>query len=203
MGGQFDEEKWKIILGDSIEPVAKGTWSPNGEGPAVLAGLRRYGASKLCLAMMMYVIQKLATLFLSANVGLRGELQQRLDRDPLLNNISVLGVDPGWMATSISRRHPMYSFVSVVMPWVAGMLSWLQPSGMYRTPGRSAKDVIAASLGIGPVNGIPCKGLYYKGAALAQLSTEAKDEKKREMVWKSSVEYAGLQQGDTVLLHWN
>ncbi|KAI1307422.1 hypothetical protein F5Y03DRAFT_352189 [Xylaria venustula] len=54
MGGHYDDDKWKTILGDDIEPIAKGTWSPCGEGTAEHAGLRRYGASKLCLAMMMY-----------------------------------------------------------------------------------------------------------------------------------------------------
>ncbi|KAI1765018.1 NAD(P)-binding protein [Hypoxylon sp. FL1150] len=185
MGGQFDDEKWTTILGDSIEPLAKGTWSPNDGSPPELAGLRRYGAAKLCLIMMI------------------GELQDRLDRDPLLNKITVLGVDPGWMATGISRRHPMYPFVRVVMPWVAGILSWLQPSGMYRTPSRSSKDVVAATFGIGPMRGMDLKGLYFKGAILSEVSTEARDQEKRKMVWRGSVEHAGLQQADTVLLDWS
>ncbi|KAI1777005.1 hypothetical protein F4818DRAFT_332766 [Hypoxylon cercidicola] len=126
-----------------------------------------------------------------------GELQDRLNRNPLLNNISILGVD------RISRQHPMYSFVSVIMPWVAGMLSWLQPSGMYRTPSRSARDVVAAPLGIGPMIDMDLKGLYFKGAAQSEVSAEAGDQGKRKMVWRGSVEYAGLQQADTALLHWN
>ncbi|KAI1864976.1 uncharacterized protein JN550_008522 [Neoarthrinium moseri] len=131
-----------------------------------------------------------------------GELQQRLDRDPLLNNVAILGVDPGWMATAISRRHPMYSVVSVVMPWVASFLSWMQPSGMYRTPGRSAKDVVAAMFDIGWINGASHKGMYFKGAVRAEVSGEAQDVEKRRMVWKGSVKYAGLQHDDTLLLHW-
>ncbi|KAI1176640.1 NAD(P)-binding protein [Nemania sp. FL0916] len=185
MGGQYDEERWKTILGNSIEAVANGTWSPSDESTAVHAGLRRYGASKLCLAMMI------------------GELQQRLDRDPLLKGIIILGIDPGWMATSISRRHPMYSVVSIVMPWVAGLMSWLQPSGMYRTPNKSAKDVVAAALGIGPMSGTSVKGEYFKGLARTGVSAEAQDPEKRRMVWKGSIKYAGLQHGDTALQHWN
>ncbi|KAI1736454.1 NAD(P)-binding protein [Xylaria scruposa] len=185
MGGQYDDERWKTILGDSIDTISKGTWSARGEGTAAHAGLRRYGASKLCLAMMI------------------GELQQRLDQDPLLNCITILGIDPGWMATQISRRHPMAWAVSIIMPWVAGLLSWLQPSGMYRTPSRSAKDVVAAAFDIGWISGTDAKGTYFKGAVRTDVSAEARDIEKRKMVWKGSVKYAALQHDDTVLQHWN
>ena len=44
------------IIHDSIDPIAKGTWSPNGgETPAWHAGFQRYAASKLCQILMMFV----------------------------------------------------------------------------------------------------------------------------------------------------
>lgn len=57
----FEEEQWKTILADAssecVESVAKGTWSPSPDNPAQdprqLAGIRRYGAAKLCSVMMM------------------------------------------------------------------------------------------------------------------------------------------------------
>ncbi|KAI1324024.1 NAD(P)-binding protein [Xylariaceae sp. FL0255] len=183
-GGQYDDEKWKTMLSGGIEQIATGNWSPCGEGNPVHAGLRRYGAAKLCLAMMI------------------GELQERLDRDPLLNRVAILGCDPGWMAASISRRHQMYPFMRIVMPWVAGFLSWLQPHGMYRTPARSAKDVMAVAIDMSQTDGGNLKGVYFKGAVRAEVSAEAQDFGKRKMGWKGSVGYAGLQHGETLLQHW-
>ena len=52
----FYEEKRMTIIHDSIDPIAKGTWSPNGgETPAWHAGFQRYAASKLCQILMMLV----------------------------------------------------------------------------------------------------------------------------------------------------
>ncbi|OTA97029.1 hypothetical protein M434DRAFT_392210 [Hypoxylon sp. CO27-5] len=185
MGGYFDDDKWKTFLTDSIEPIAKGTWSSRQEDPSWQGGLRRYGASKLCLAMMI------------------GELQQRLNEDPLLSNITVLGIDPGWMATGIARRHPSYSFIRIIMPWVASALSWLKPSSMFRTPNQSAENVTAVMFGNNDAtSGAKPKGLYFKGTMQAEVSTEARDKDKRQMVWRDSVGYAKLKEGDTILMNW-
>ncbi|KAI2471075.1 NAD(P)-binding protein [Annulohypoxylon bovei var. microspora] len=184
MGGYFDDDKWKTFLTDSVEPIAKGTWSSQQEDSSWQGGLRRYAASKMCIAMMI------------------GELQRRLDEDPSLNGISILGVDPGWMATGIARRHPNYSFVRTVMPWVASLRSLLTPNGMFRTPDRSARDIVAVMFGEKPVGGMKPKGLYLKGAMQAEVSAEARDKDKRQMVWRSSVGYARLKDGDTMLVNW-
>lgn len=53
-GGQFTDKKWKVILRDGTESVAKGTWSTTSEDASWRAGFRRYGASKLCELLMMY-----------------------------------------------------------------------------------------------------------------------------------------------------
>ncbi|KAI0837146.1 NAD(P)-binding protein [Hypoxylon sp. FL0890] len=134
MGGYYADDKWKTMLTDSTK----------------LSGLRRYGAAKLCLAVMV------------------GELQQRLDDDLLLSNITVAGIDPGWMATGIVRRHP----------------------AVFRTSNRSAGDVVAIMFGNGAE------------AVQAEMSTEARDKGKRQMVWKDSVGYAKLKEGDTALMNW-
>jgi hypothetical protein len=49
----FADEKWKTILDDSTDPIAKGTWSTQKEDPSWMSGMRRYGAAKLCAIMMM------------------------------------------------------------------------------------------------------------------------------------------------------
>ena len=58
--GAYEDPKWKTIFADSssktVESVIQGKWSPPGD-PAKdrygFAAIRRYGASKLCLAIMM------------------------------------------------------------------------------------------------------------------------------------------------------
>jgi hypothetical protein len=50
----FADDKWKTILDDSTDPVAKGTWSSHKEDPSWMGGIRRYSAAKLCSVMMMY-----------------------------------------------------------------------------------------------------------------------------------------------------
>lgn len=52
-GGQFTDKKWKVIIQDSTEPVARGRWSTTEDDPSWCAGFRRYGAAKLCELMMM------------------------------------------------------------------------------------------------------------------------------------------------------
>ena len=47
MGGYFNDEKWKTFLTDSVEPIAKGTWSSQQEDPSWQGGLRRYAAAKV------------------------------------------------------------------------------------------------------------------------------------------------------------
>lgn len=56
MNGSFEHNRYKTMITDDLDSVAKGTWSPDVDGePAWAAGYRRYGASKLCGVSMMYV----------------------------------------------------------------------------------------------------------------------------------------------------
>ncbi|KAI0483039.1 hypothetical protein GGR56DRAFT_622676 [Xylariaceae sp. FL0804] len=186
MGGYYSDDKWKTILNNGTEPVARGTRSSVWEDPSWRGGLRRYGASKLCLTMMI------------------GELQRRLDEDAHLHNIAILGIDPGWMATPIARRHPQYFLVRTVMLWVAALMSWLRPAGMFRTPSQSAENIVRITFDPGDaMGGETLKGAYFKGAVRARMSSEAMDEEKRKMLWRDTVRYAGLQEGDTALELWN
>lgn len=53
----FNHEKWMNFIHDvhGSEPIAKGTWSTSKEDPSFHSGFRRYGASKFCQALMMFV----------------------------------------------------------------------------------------------------------------------------------------------------
>lgn len=54
-GAQYVEDKWRTIFNieTGTDPIAKGTWSTTEEDPSYKGGYRRYGAAKLCQAMMM------------------------------------------------------------------------------------------------------------------------------------------------------
>ncbi|KAI1498630.1 putative short-chain dehydrogenase [Biscogniauxia marginata] len=184
------KDKYSTVISDSLEPIANGTWSANkDDDTAWAAGYRRYGASKLCSMTMLQ------------------ELQRRLDQDPVLNNISVLAVDPGTMATDIVRRSNSW-FIRVLMfkillPALVTVLTCFYPDGPFRTPKKSAGDVVAAAFDCGPppLRERP-KGLYLDGSKLGEYSPDAKDPMKREVVWKGSVQYAQLKEGESVLKMW-
>ncbi|KAJ9354714.1 hypothetical protein DTO280E4_6779 [Paecilomyces variotii] len=185
----FNDEKWKTILHDSTDPIAKGTWSTFEEDPSWMSGMRRYGASKLCAIMMI------------------GELQRRLSIDPVLSNVSILGVDPGTVPTNIARRSPFVIRVlmfKVIFPLIAALQAWRNPTGNndIRTAHKSAGDVLAAALDSSPVLGERPQGLYLDGSERAEISPEAKDEKKRSMLWRDSVRYTGLKSEETMLVNW-
>ncbi|KAI1123710.1 hypothetical protein F5Y10DRAFT_251322 [Nemania abortiva] len=181
-GGQFTDKKWKVILQDGTESVAKGTWSTASEDASWRAGFRRYGASKLCELLMI------------------GELQRRLDEDPVLHKVSVVGVDPGTMPTDLSRRGPWAMRVLLfqfILPLVARIMSLISPNGSIRTAAKSSRDVLSAAFTVEHRNGI-----YLDGKKETSMSAEALDAEKQGMLWKDSVGYAEVKEGETILAHW-
>ncbi|KAI1278922.1 putative short-chain dehydrogenase [Xylaria sp. FL0933] len=184
-GGCFTDEKYKTIVQDedSIEAIAKGTWSSAEEDPSWKSGFRRYGAAKLFLIMMMH------------------ELQRRLDRDPALNKVCIVGVDPGTMPTGLQRHAPWLIRV-LIFKIVYPIVTWLSPNGLVRSPSRSASQVLEAATRMTPEGEAP-KDAYYFDDQLIDTSVESRDVKKRDWLWKKSIEYAHLTQGETVLTEWN
>ncbi|CAN8101873.1 unnamed protein product [Discula destructiva] len=189
--GAFSESRYRQFITDDLEPIAKGTWSANKDDTTNwAAGYRRYGASKLCGVMMIH------------------ELQRRLDQDSLLKNISVLAVDPGAMSTGIARRSDSW-FMRVVMfrlllPALAAIWTLLfGPNGAIRTLQQSAHDVVKAAVDCGPppLSEHP-KSMFLNGSELGNCNPEAKDPKKWDIVWKGSVRYARLGEGETILENW-
>jgi NAD(P)-dependent dehydrogenase (short-subunit alcohol dehydrogenase family) len=172
---------------ESVESIAKGTWARSPEDPAQdarqLYGIRRYGASKLCGVMMI------------------PELQRRLASDPNLNKISVLGVDPGMMPTNMVIATLPW-IIRVIFSLVARVTNFFSPNGMLRLPRKSAGDVLAAALGIAYPTGERPKGLYLNGNEPKEIGIEAKSPEKRAAVWKASVQYAELREGETCLVDW-
>ncbi|KAF2966948.1 hypothetical protein GQX73_g6605 [Xylaria multiplex] len=174
MNGSFDDARFKTIIADNLEPLATGTWSADKDDKTSwAAGYRRYGASKLCAVAMIH------------------ELQRRLDQDPVLSGISVLAVDPGAMATGIVRQSSWFVRVVVFRIFarlLGGLLVRLYPNGTWRTPQKSAHDVLAATMDDGP---LPLterpKGLYLNGSELGDYNPEARDPDKGRVIWEGSL----------------
>ncbi|KAI0110764.1 putative short-chain dehydrogenase [Nemania sp. FL0031] len=184
-GGCFTNDRYKTIVQDedSIEAIAKGTWSSAEEDPSWRGGFRRYGAAKLFLIMMMH------------------ELQRRLDRDPALNKVCTMGVDPGYMPTGLQRHAPWFIRV-VIFKIVYPIVLWFSPNGLVRSPSTSASQVLEAATCMTPEGEVPKYAYYFDGQPI-DTSSESKDVKKRDWVWKKSIGYAHLAQGETVLADWN
>ncbi|OKL57485.1 hypothetical protein UA08_07053 [Talaromyces atroroseus] len=182
--GMFKDKEWKILFHDT-HSLAKGTWSSAREYSSSKSGFRRYGAGKLCEIMMIY------------------EFQRRLDRDPVLANISVLGIDPGGMPSGLTRRGSKGLVVAatVVLPVIAPLLQWRNPNGGVRTTSKSAGDVLRTCFDSKSLGETP-KALYLNGTEVTQPSLEARDTAKQGMLWRDSITYANLQQGETLLRDW-
>ncbi|KAF3760402.1 NAD(P)-binding protein [Cryphonectria parasitica EP155] len=190
VSGAFENEKWKKILADTssetVKSIATGAWSPS-EDPSKdrlnLGGIRRYGASKLCIVMIII------------------ELQRRLNSDPELSGISVLGVDPGLMPTKLNMGGLgwLKTFLFTLVMYIAAILS---PNGTLRSTAKSASDVLAAAVETRPPFGDRPKGLYMNGSEPKDVSVEAKDAEKRASVWRAAVQYTELKQEETCLVDW-
>ncbi len=136
------------------------------------------------------------------------ELQERLDKDPALSNISVLAVDPGGMLTQLLRHNMLFFARSVinvlfVVPLVY-TLTLFNPNPLMRFPSKSAHDVLRASLDSAPppLSDHP-KGLHFNGNEPRSQGPEALDAAKTGALWRASIGYTGLKEGETVLKAWN
>ncbi|KAF1950324.1 NAD(P)-binding protein [Byssothecium circinans] len=189
--GAFKEARYNTIFNaGSIDAIARGSWSLSREDTSGwAAGHRRYGASKLC------------------GVTAISELQRRLDQDPVLKNVSVLGIDPGLVITGIVRHSGSW-FLRVflwrfLLPPIAVFLAYFLPNGPLRLVGKSARDIVAAALESGPppLSARP-KGLYLNGSELGARNPEAKNPANGAMLWRDTLRYTQLEDGETCLENW-
>lgn len=200
---QPEEYRKVFMTSDSdapFEDLIRGAWSPASKHPGENnAGMRRYGASKLCEVMMMQ------------------ELSLRIPQTPELANIMVLGVDPGGMASDLTRRSGwFFTIVKILMPIFKPLLYLMPANGTFRTLDKSASDVLQAgfadekellSLGdeklIGPRKGkgrnAGLQGLYLDGSYVKSTGEEPMEREKTERLWRAGVKLAGVKEGDSVL----
>ncbi|KAI0113711.1 hypothetical protein GGR51DRAFT_506352 [Nemania sp. FL0031] len=184
----YEDEKWNLIFKEPIttEPLARGKWSvPEDEPGTGNPGYRRYGASKLCEIMFMR------------------ELSKRIATDPELSGIAVLAVDPGAMPTNLTRRNPskLVRAMSVVAGPLFAVATKLSSNNHYRTTATSATDVVNAAFDTKTVGEHP-NGIYMDGSSVGEVGPEAKDAAKCETLWRESLGYAQVKDGDTILAAW-
>ncbi|KAI8948540.1 putative short-chain dehydrogenase [Xylaria longipes] len=183
--GAFNDPKYKSFVTDaaSFNAIAKGEWSPASEDASFRGGFRRYGAAKLFLIMMQH------------------ELQVRLNADPALNKICILGLDPGTMISGLQRLAPWFIRV-LLFKVIYPLVLYMNPdNGPVRPTSRSASDVLELAFSIGEEGGLP-KDKYFDGRTPLETSKESRDPAKRELVWAETVKLAGLEEGETVLHKW-
>ena len=135
-------------------------------------------------------------------------MQERFDKDPALSNLSILGVDPGGMPTTLLRRGNFWFAHPIVAKAFTTPLSYawsmLESNSLMRPVSKSARDVLRAALESvpPPMSEFP-KALYFDGDAPKQQGAEARDPAKTGALWRDSVKLTGLVESDTVLKAWN
>lgn len=78
-----------------------------------------------------------------------------------------------------------------------------KPDGeLVRPPARSARDVLEAAFGAVGEGGTLPKSLYSDGRKTYETSVEVMDLEERALVWRETVKYSGLKEGDTFLGNW-
>ncbi|KAK8098748.1 uncharacterized protein PG998_011989 [Apiospora kogelbergensis] len=179
-GRAFVDPKYKTFISDadSFHAIAKGTWSPATEDAGFRGGYRRYGASKCFQVMMQH------------------ELQARLDADPALSKLCVVGVDPGAMATGMQRLAP------AILPGGFPLILYLSPGkAPIRPTSQPAGEVLEAAFAAED-GGEPPKDMYFVEKRPKDTSEESRDAAKRALVWKETVKLAGLEESETALTQW-
>ncbi|KAL2060362.1 hypothetical protein VTL71DRAFT_9757 [Oculimacula yallundae] len=183
--GYYSKEEQKdAITKCSVDMMAKGQ-EKFPDGNVEKTGQRRYALSKILLEVWMY------------------ELQRRLDADPSLKNISVLGHDPGWIGSTDIVRNGSTSlqFIFSTLRIIA-KFTWLFSSNpMIRTAELNGRFLLTLCFDKEKFGEYP-KAKYVDGGVLYKTVPEAENEKLQGELWEKSLEFVGLKGEETVLKEW-
>lgn len=151
--GAFVDEKHQTVLQEpaTVDAIARGSWSSAQEDPSWKSGYRRYGSAKLFSIMMIH------------------GLQSRMNHDANLQNVCILGVDPGTMMTGLQRHAPWIIRV-LVFQIIYPIIPFFSPNGPIRSTHRSAMQVLYATFKSDSESGAYPKGNYYFNKKLFETS---------------------------------
>jgi hypothetical protein len=95
-----------------------------------------------------------------------------------------------------ARAVLQYALVPLQSVWV-----WFFKNGRFRTAGQVGKDLVwccwdKVVLGKEP------RAVYLNGTEVTTSSPESRDVVKQEVLWKGSLELAGLKDGEIALKEW-
>jgi WW domain-containing oxidoreductase len=132
----------------------------------------------------------------------RYELQRRLDNDPKLSNLAITALDPGGMpGTGIQKTAPLqYRFFATILGYLIPILNYFAPSIPIRSPARSGRDLLYASMDVDTLK--RPKAVNLNGPVIEDTSLESHDEEKQGSLWEGSLKLANLRDGDTILHNW-
>lgn len=92
--------------------------------------------------------------------------------------------------------------IKIAIPLTAPMATKFQPNGNLRTTSKSSADALSACFDMETLGEHP-KAVYLNGTEEQETNPEARDEKKRAMLWRDSVAYIKLKEGETALKDWS
>jgi hypothetical protein len=118
--------------------------------------------------------------------------------DPSLQNIGVIGLDPGAMPTELGRRADALTRFKIyyVLPYLAPLSAFFKRNGPLRPAAQSAADIIRAAFETETPHG---RVLYLDGSEESQMSEKACNVSNNGKLWKYGVQASKLEPGDTVL----
>lgn len=91
--------------------------------------------------------------------------------------------------------------MKVIMPLFAPISDMTQTNGFLRTTSKSASDALRLAFDTETLGEHP-KDVFVNGTEPWPVSKEAQNEKNLETLWKDSLAYAKVEEGETALVNW-
>ena len=88
-----------------------------------------------------------------------------------------------------------------VVPALAPLALRFSPNGFFRTPAKSAADVLSPAFDVGKYGEYP-KAVYVNGGAPEIPSEESRDAAKQKRLWTETLKFVNIAEGDTALTNW-
>ena len=75
------------------------------------------------------------------------------------------------------------------------------PNGFFRTPAKSAADVLSAAFDVDKYGEHPM-AVYLNGGTPDTPSEESRDAAKQKQLWTETLTFVNIAEGDTALKNW-